>query len=185
MQTKKQFSTAGINLAILVLAAVIFAGCARGPIEPDDSISELSVSDVRSQLIADSTKTLTSLEITRLTDDESVLWGGIIINTSNLTDSTQIEVMGYPLDRRQRPIKSRDAQGRFLIKHKEFLEPLDYAAGRSITVLGRLQDVVSGSVGEATYQYPALQSESLHLWSPYDSSSNTGFRFGIGINISN
>jgi outer membrane lipoprotein len=40
-----------------------------------------------------------------------VLWGGIIVATRNLSQYTEIEVLGYPLDNRQRPLTSRPPRG--------------------------------------------------------------------------
>lgn len=176
------FSKRSVFMALILFMG---SGCSSGPIKPDQPVSDLSVTDVRAELLVSSTASQESRSIDSMDNNTLVIWGGTIINTQNLSDTTQIEIMGYPLDRRQRPMTARDPQGRFLIQYKGYLEPVDYAAGRSLTVLGRLQDVITGTVGEAQYQYPALQSESIHLWKPYDQSTRSGFSFGMGINLSN
>ncbi len=111
------------------------------------------------------------------------LWGGTILDTRNLTDSTQIEVLAYPLNSSQRPMQDQKPQGRFIIKHSGYLEPSIYAQGRWVSVSGEVSDIQTGKVGETEYQYPVIQAQKLHLWSqPYDRSRGT-FHFGIGIGI--
>lgn len=157
------------------LSSLLIAGCASGPIKAPGEISSLSVTQVRAEVAQGDT-----LESVRT---EPVLWGGVILETQNLAEATQIEVMAYPLDRRQRPMLGRDPEGRFLVQFNEYLEPVDYAPGRSITSLGRISGLTSGSVGEAAYQYPTLEASDLHLWSENDSVSRPRFNFGIGVNI--
>ena len=152
-------------------------GCASGPIQIDGEPLDLTVAQVRSQLGEDRKMSLP--------ESGAVMWGGVVLKTENTSDATQIEVMGYPLDRRQRPMTSREAQGRFLVRHEGYLEPVDYAAGRSVTVLGTLSGVITGSVGAAEYQYPLLQSDEIHLWNQVAPASNLGFTFGVGINLGN
>ena len=80
---------------------------------------------------------------------KSVLWGGIIIAGTNLKDSTQFEILAYPLDSYQRPISSEMALGRFLAIQPGYLETTDFEQGRQITVQGTLGAVRSGRVGES------------------------------------
>jgi len=91
------------------------AGCATAPIKPEEPPSTISVSDVRTSI----TNGDTSASV--VTGD--VLWGGTVLNVSNLADSTQVEILAYPIDRRQRPLTSRTAQGRFLALFDGFVEP--------------------------------------------------------------
>jgi len=113
------------------------------------------------------------------------LWGGTILDTRNLKDSTQVEVLAYPLDSSHRPLLDKKPLGRFIIKHKDYLEPANYAQGRQLSVVGKVANKQSGKVGEQDYAYPVLISQQLHLWSAEDSSSKTNFHFGIGIGIRN
>ncbi|MBT8120534.1 MAG: Slp family lipoprotein, partial [Gammaproteobacteria bacterium] len=43
-----------------------------------------------------------------------VLWGGTILDTRNLKDDTQIEMLAYPLDSRHRPLLESKPLGRFI-----------------------------------------------------------------------
>ena len=161
----------------LVSLVTTVTGCASGPIQIDGEPSELTVAQVRSQLGDDKEMSLP--------ESGAVLWGGVVIKTENMSDATQIEVMGYPLDRRQRPMTSREAEGRFLVRHEGYLEPVDYAAGRLVTVLGTLSGVITGAVGEAEYRYPLLQSDEMHLWNQVGPVRNPGITFGVGISLGN
>jgi len=111
---------------------------------------------------------------------KSVLWGGTILDTRNLEDSTQIELLAYPLNSSHRPIQDSKPLGRFIIRQSGFLEPETYAQGRLLTVLGRVGDSQEGKVGGARYSYPVILADKLQLWSP---ESGSTFLFGIGIGI--
>jgi outer membrane lipoprotein len=112
---------------------------------------------------------------------KSVLWGGTILDTRNLEDSTQIELLAYPLNSSQRPIQASKPLGRFIIRQTGYLEPATYAQGRLLTVLGSVGDSQLGKVGEASYNYPVIIAEKLQLWTPESESSKSTFHFGIGI----
>lgn len=158
---------------ILILATA--AGCASGPIETGESSTGLSVAQARAELLAND-----SLDALETVD---VLWGGLIISTQNLTDFTQIEVMGYPLDRRQRPMTRREPEGRFVVRVDGFLEPVNYAEGRSISLLGQLAGDTKGTIGAAEYRYPTVDASNIHLWNENEPYNNPRFTFGIGVNI--
>lgn len=112
-----------------------------------------------------------------------VLWGGTILDTRNLEDSTQIELLAYPLNSSQRPIQASKPLGRFIIRQAGFLEPATYAQGRLLTVLGSVGDSQLGKVGEASYSYPVILADKLQLWSPESEGSKSTFHFGIGIGL--
>ncbi len=111
---------------------------------------------------------------------KKVLWGGIILDTRNLADSTQIEVLGYPLDRDQLPLSNKNPMGRFLIQNKGFLDPVNYSQGRKLTVLGQVGENQQGKVGDSVYTYPVIHAEQIQLWTKKD-ESKTRFHFGFGI----
>ena len=114
---------------------------------------------------------------------KSVLWGGTILDTRNLKDSTQIELLAYPLDSSQRPIQASKPLGRFIVRQAGYIEPATYAQGRLLTVLGSVGDSQLGKVGEASYSYPVILADKLLLWSPESESSKSTFHFGIGIGL--
>lgn len=113
-----------------------------------------------------------------------VLWGGMIINSSNLESETRIEVLAYPLDSDHYPRTDSAPYGRFLLFRDGYLETVDYAPGRLISVVGRFDGILNGKVGESEYTYPVIRAEQLHLWSQGGRRS-PNLHFGIGVIFSN
>lgn len=160
-------------LAGAILLAL--AGCATAPafdigqadttLTPREAASEGEASRLQGRLVA---------------------WGGVIIAGKNLQDSTQLEVLAYPLDEDHRPRTDTDPAGRFLITHPGYLEIADYAPGRLVTVVGRLVGTHRGRIGEAEYVYPVVAADRLRLW-PRAPRTRTDtephIHFGIGIGI--
>ncbi len=114
---------------------------------------------------------------------KTALWGGTILDTRNLKDSTRIEVLAYPLDSSQRPILSNKPLGRFIIRQQGYLEPATFNQGRLVSVIGSVGESQGGNVGDSPYTYPVLNAQQLHLWSPESGQSRTRFSFGIGIQL--
>lgn len=117
---------------------------------------------------------------------QKVLWGGVILNTSNMASVTRLEILAYPLDGKQSPQRDREPLGRFLLEHQGFLEPATYAEGRLITMVGTVVSSARGQVGELDYIYPVIEASELHLWprdSDYTTPSNVHFGIGIGIGL--
>ena len=111
------------------------------------------------------------------------LWGGMILDTRNLKDTTQIEVLAYPLNASNKPMLESKPLGRFIIKHTGYLEPASYAQGRHITVLGSVSGKHSGKIGETSYDYPVISDSQLHLWSQTSENNRSNVHFGIGVGI--
>lgn len=112
-----------------------------------------------------------------------VLWGGMILDTRNLKDTTQIEVLAYPLNASNKPMLESKPLGRFIIKHTGYLEPATYAQGRHLTVSGSVSGNHSGKVGETSYDYPVISDLQLHLWSQNSEGTRSNVHFGIGVGI--
>ena len=111
------------------------------------------------------------------------LWGGTILDTRNLKNSTRFEVLAYPLDSSHRPLLEQKPLRRFIISYNGYLEPATYAQGRLLTVLGTVSTGQSGKVGESTYTYAVINSKQLHLWSLDSGRNRTSFHFGLGIGL--
>lgn len=157
------------QIVMMLTALFLLAGCAAGP-RYDTREAELDLPPL--QVSADP-------ELYRGT---RVLWGGSIAVTRNLRDYTEIEVLSHPLDRSQRPQMSLGTRGRFLVRQPGYLEEMDYARGRLVTVTGVLSAAAAGSVGEAPYTYPVVEAEDLYLWPPsYREPAVPRFHFGIGV----
>ena len=110
-----------------------------------------------------------------------VVWGGQIITVQNLGNSTELEVLSYPLNSRNVPLIQREPTGRFIAACPGFLEPMTYAPGRFVSLAGQLRGVRKGRVEQHAYSHPVVESTQIHLW-PVDTSSwRPRFSFGIGI----
>jgi len=154
---------------LLVLACIsVLASCAAPPLSTDQVSVQLTPEQIQGQ--PESAK-------------GTVIWGGVIVSSVNLADRTQLEVLAYPLDRYQRPATSRKSLGRFLLQSPDYIETTNYAPGREITTIGTLQGLTKGEVGEASYDYPTVTINDVHLWKTGDSYDRPRFIFGIGLNI--
>lgn len=125
-----------------------------------------------------------AVEENQILQGVQVLWGGVIISSTNLQDATQIEVLAYPLDSNQKPMNEQKPLGRFLAIQSGYLETTDYAAGRMVTVTGKLDGKRFGHVGEAEYIYPVIRINQLYLWSKRG-DTDTQVQFGFGLMIHN
>jgi outer membrane lipoprotein len=95
-----------------------------------------------------------------------VQWGGMILSTTNREDSTQVEVLAYPLDTDARPQSDANPLGRFLLERAGYLEPATYAEGRRITAVGTVTGTRTAKVGDSDYAYPVINARQLYLWPP-------------------
>ena len=111
-----------------------------------------------------------------------VIWAGRILRIEHLSDRTELEVVGYPRDRAQRPRLAAATQGRFLVVYPGFLESADYQPGRLVTVAGPIEAMRTGQVGEHTIRYPVVATEAVHLW-PLPEVRDRGPRVQLGIGV--
>lgn len=113
---------------------------------------------------------------------QKVLWGGLIVNSSNTAHGTQFEILAYPLDNSHNPQTDQPTQGRFIANATQYLETLDYAQGRLLSIVGTLQETKTGKIGEAEYVYPVVTIEQQFLWAPQSSQSvEPSVHFGVGV----
>ncbi len=93
-----------------------------------------------------------------------VRWGGEIVKVTVNKEDTCFELLAKPLDRSARPLRSDNAEGRFIACAPQFFDPAVYTKGREITVMGTVIEPVSGKIGEYDYRYPQVTIERLYLW---------------------
>lgn len=113
----------------------------------------------------------------------AVMWGGVIVQSSNITTGTQLEILSYPLNRLQRPDQNLPAGNRFLAVKDGYLETMDFAEGRHVTVVGHIKGTQQGTIGEAPYTYPIVALDDIFLWPVAQQSTEPRFTFGIGVSI--
>ena len=104
--------------------------------------------------------------VTALPDylDQTVRWGGAIIQIQNRSDYTQLTILAYPLNSYGRPRIEAPSQGRFIATVVGFLEPSQYAPDREVTINGILQASIVKKVGDYDYAYPVVDAEVNYLW---------------------
>jgi outer membrane lipoprotein len=166
------FRNNGFPLLCTIVAVLLLTGCAhvisKGVLqEVDSSISFM-------QLLKDP-------EAYR---GKTVLFGGDIIETQNLSDRTLVVVLQRFLDNRGKPGAGDVSEGRFIITTAGFLDPAIYSSGRKITVAGRVVGKEMRPLGEITYAYPVIEKRELYLWPEEKSASaEPKVHFGVGIGI--
>lgn len=107
-----------------------------------------------------------------------IMVGGVIVETKNLQEGTQFEVLQKPLSGSGRPEATDESGGRFLILSSAFHDAAVFQRGRTLTVIGEVAGQRVQSLGEVEYRYPVVRAREVHLWSPYG-----GPRFSIGIGL--
>jgi outer membrane lipoprotein len=95
---------------------------------------------------------------------QRVTWGGTLVEARNLEDSTELEMIGFPLDACGRPRTGDGAVGRFIIVRAGYLETAQLRAGQSITATGTILATREGRVGDAFYRFPLLADPSPRVW---------------------
>ncbi len=106
--------------------------------------------------------------------DVSVRWGGIIIDVENESHFSLVQVLFYPLNYNSYPQVDQPHEGRFVIKSDEFLDPVIYAKNKKITVVGKLIDRITRTIGKKTIQVPLISSTALYLWPAHPPRSSWG-----------
>ncbi|MEE4379616.1 MAG: Slp family lipoprotein [Candidatus Competibacteraceae bacterium] len=137
------------------LAVMMLAGCANsGGYNPlrDTAFKGPTLQTVRTELGPDSYK------------GSRVRWGGEIARVENQRTETWLEVVEKPLQRSGRPRDVNTSEGRFIARISGFLDPAIYAAGRQITVIGKLTDKIQRTIGEYPYQFPVVAVDNYQLW---------------------
>ena len=115
-----------------------------------------------------------------------VIWGGTIVDAKNLDRYTELEVLAYPLQSNQRPDLDQAPLGRFRAQREGYLETVDYAPGREVTVKGAVEDPVSGKVGDSSYEFAVVDVHQIELWDRrQETYSEPQVHFGIGVVFGN
>ena len=92
-------------------------------------------------------------------------------------------MLSYPLKSNQQPDVNAGSTGRFIVRTNDFIEPVDYAAGRLLTVTGTLTSTASGEIGSATAEFPVMQADGIHLWPRGSENTEPRVHFGFGFVI--
>ncbi|MHB8254291.1 MAG: Slp family lipoprotein [Acidiferrobacter sp.] len=154
-------------MALLILS---LAGCANHPRPKAPHIdAKLSPRDV--------------LAHPRATRGARVRWGGMVIGDNVGPVRSTLTILAYPLDEDGRPFLGRTDWGRFQAVAPGYLDPVLFAQGRLITVVGTVVGTRTGLVGQAHYLYPRVRILATHLWQFYRRRPRSHWRFGFGFGI--
>jgi len=114
-----------------------------------------------------------------------VVWGGKIVDVRNLAETTEVEVVAYPLDGAQRPDQNAPTSGRFIVAIPGYVEPFDYPAGRFVTLRGHIAGTRATRVDEHDVVFPLVADATVHMWPvnfPYE-QPRVHFSLGVGVGI--
>lgn len=96
---------------------------------------------------------------------QPVLWGGMLADIKHTKDKTILEIAAYPLHQSGRPdIKNTKTLGRFRVVVDQFLDPVEYAQRRLVTIRGTLNGVQEGKIDDYVYRFPVVNGTGVHLW---------------------
>ena len=87
------------------------------------------------------------------------------------------------LDGDNRPDTEARPTGRFLAEREGYLETVNYAPGRLVTVVGPVTETRRGRIGETEYEYPVVAARRIQLWQPARRYSEPQVRFGVGVGV--
>ncbi len=116
-------------------------------------------------------------------EGQRVVWGGRIVAIENLPDATELTIVSYPLDRGDRPKLRSEPGVRFILVEPGFLEPVQFAPGRYLTVRGTIEGLDQRAVGEYVRDHPVLQSEHIHLWPADPAEWQSRARISVGVGV--
>jgi outer membrane lipoprotein len=158
---------------VFVMAAVLLlAGCAH--VISKEALQEVDTSISFAQLSKDPAAYM----------GKTVLLGGDVIETQNLSDKTLIIVLQRPVGSRGEPGAGDVSEGRFIIQTPGFLDPAIYSPGRKLTVAGTVVGKEVRPLGEIEYTYPVIEKRELYLWPEEESASDEPrVHFGVGIGV--
>ena len=157
-----------IFLMLIVLA--LLGGCVTGP----GYDSERYRVDISPEQVSSDFESYRNSE---------VLWGGVLVSVTNMEKVTQLEVLAYPLKSNQFPDTDGNPTGRFLVIRDGYLEPVDYAPGRTVTVTGQLGEARESQVGSAEYIFPVVRPDQIHLWPRGSENYGPVWHFGVGVGV--
>jgi outer membrane lipoprotein len=92
-----------------------------------------------------------------------VIWGGIVSAVSRGPEGTRLRVIQTPLDSRGYP-QTRVAEGEFIARIPESLDPRVYRRGLAITLAGEIEGVEEKDLGFMEYPRPVLRIVEVHPW---------------------
>ncbi|ASA56795.1 Slp family lipoprotein [Vibrio gazogenes] len=141
-----------IKSMMITFACLVLSACASLP-------NELSVPD--GATVIQDYQTFAALHETQA---PYVRLGGVIADIKNLPQRTRLEMVNLPIGSDGKPDIRQEPHGRFIVYVNRFLDPVTYAKGRLLTVLGSASAPEKSQVGEYRAEFPVLSASAYHLW---------------------
>ena len=138
--------------SLFLLCALFLAGCSSLPTELESNQENTIVTYTP---FSDASESGSAV---------AVRLGGVIARIDNQAEKTRIEVVNLPISSAGKPDISEEPNGRFVVYMDGFVDPIAYAKGRLITVLGKTAPIEKGNVGDYEYSFPVIDGSALHLW---------------------
>ena len=98
---------------------------------------------------------------------KTVILGGYVLETENLSDKTTVVILQAPLGMRDEPKSKDDTEGRFIVSYKGWLDPLVYTKNRRITVAGVVVGLTSEKAESCPHPCLKIDNREIHLWPEY------------------
>jgi len=112
-----------------------------------------------------------------------VRWGGLILSDHVGATRSTLTILAYPLDSAGRPRTGGLSEGRFQAVAPTYLDPIVFAPGHVLTIVGTVSGTRTGLIGQARYLYPRIHILKTHFWPQYRARRRSPWRFGLGIGI--
>jgi len=137
---------------VLCSLAILAAGCAC-------PLSESVRQRARRELTLDRVKNQANTY-----RDETVIWGGIVLECRNEKERTDLVILETPLGPACKPGEPRQSRGRFMARTGQFLDPEVYTKGTRVVLGGKLAEEETGKIGDADYTYPVILVEDIYVY---------------------
>ena len=160
-----------LNVWVLILS-LIALGCSSSPVRiPETLESKIDQNLTFTEMLA----------APELYTGRLMLLGGEILKAKRLKEGTQVELLQLPLNKDQVPTTDlTQSQGRVLVLHQEFLDPVTLTPGMLVTFVGEVSGATTDKLDEVDYRYPTLTVKHWHLWPPATVDDRRGWPyFGV------
>lgn len=161
-----KLSVRGMSLAVLVLA--LSACAASVPLRDAPTLSPAPY--------------LAGQQIDRFRGTD-VLWGGTIVDHRSFERYTELEIVAFPLDNRQRPLLDAPEQGRFIALRAGQLPFGDFTPGRFITLRGEITGERQSLLRGEPMTMAEVDARELVLWPRNYRFDQPSISIGIGVGI--
>jgi outer membrane lipoprotein len=102
---------------------------------------------------------------------KTVILGGFIIETKNISGVASLTVRQIPLGRDDMPVSRGRSDGGFLLAYNGRLEPEVYEKGRRTTVAGKVVGRADEGTGNCPDPCVKLEYRQIYLWPMWEESS--------------